>query len=511
MARLTDTQKSLVILGAGVLVAAGFGIWIYLDLQEKAKVEEQIQAQKAQYDLNDKEIQKIPALKKEAVAYRKIVSDNAKILPTEDDINAFIKDLATMEKDSGIAIRTLPVYNPSSAKIAAITKFPMKMQLTASTRAFLRFLNQLENRERLVTVTGFRITPAPETEVKMGVDAEHDIAMEFELFRYDPRAGNQGDFATLVKPNEESTLLEDKGVKDIIAAKGRPANLERYQLLPSRDNRPDMFLDRRRRTTPDGGTAANDPSRAEEALLELLRSKVEKAAVTLESFRVAEQSKDFLRMAALKREFVKLRRELDEEIKKVAANNPEFKRRDLQERYLSDVKTPYEALVRNSADLMGDMGGDLPPITETLAAGLRKNVEDLVAARKWAEAADRWNQIDALVREAQAAKRVEEAARPHIEKMQVIGEHARFQAMLAEKKIVVSGIIRMEKGSAAIVNGVTLFPGKSLDKDVTFVRAAEGAAGEGDRLIFKIQGHEVDYVQPKPQLVGAEKALLTQD
>ena len=50
-----------------------------------------------------------------------------------------------------------------------------------------------------------------------------------------------------------------------------------------------------------------------------------------------------------------------------------------------------------------------------------------------------------------------------------------------------------------------------LDAMRVFVRVVEGAKGEGDRIIFRIQGHEVDLVQPKPQLLGADKASLLQE
>ena len=126
------------------------------------------------------------------------------------------------------------------------------------------------------------------------------------------------------------------------------------------------------------------------------------------------------------------------------------------------------------------------------------------------EAADSWNGIDSFARDC-GKNGIEDAAKPHMDAMRVMGEHATFQAMLADKKIVVQGVMRMEKTSAVILNGRSILPGKNFDKDTVFVRVAEGAKGEGDRIIFKIQGHEVDLVQPKPQLLGADKASLLQE
>lgn len=508
MAKLTETQKSLAIFGGGVVLAIGFGVLIYFDLQEIDALDVQIKGQQDQKAGNQREIDKIPSLEKDLVAYKRIVTDNAKILPTEDDINAFIKDLSNLEKESGVSILTLPTYNPTTDRSdSSITRFPMKLSMKASTRAFLRFLSALEGRERLVCVTMFRINPSAE-DPKPGQELEHDIAMDFDLYRYDPAKAASKDFP--VKGDKELQLLETKDVKDTIANKGRPANLERYQLMPGRDNRRDLFVDPRRRLTKDTtGAGGDEEYQRQMAVLDSLKLKLERCSVELESYRNAEQGKDFLRMAAAKRSFSKAKDELEEDIRKLSNSSPEFKSRDLQERYLTEVKRPYEALVKDGADLTGP-GNVGPRFTEAMASGMQKELQELMDKRMFREAAEKWNGVDSFVRES-VKSGIEEAAKPHIEAMRTMGEHAGFQAMLAEKKIVVQGVLRVERGSAAILNGKTFFPGKSFDKDTVFVRVEEGAKGEGDRLIFKIQGHEVDIIQSKPQLLGADKALLVQD
>jgi Tfp pilus assembly protein PilO len=511
LAKLTETQKSLAIFAGGVVLAIACGVGIYFDLGTIEELDQKILAQQKLRGDNQKEIDKIPSLEKDLVAYKKIVTDNAKILPTEADINAFIRDLSTLEKESGISILTLPTYNPITTKEdSSITRFPMKMSIKASTRSFLRFLSQLEGRERLVSVTDFRINPGTEDTKTIGQDLEHDVTMNFDLYRYDPTKGR--DPKTFpIKTDKELQLLESKDVKDIVANKGRPANLERYQLLPGRDNRRDIFVDPRRRTVssktgPDGDNIRTQ----EETVLESLKIKLEHCRIELDSYRNAEQSKDFLRMAATKRSFAKSREELEEDLRKVQSSSPEFKSRDLQDRYLAEVKRPYELLMKEADFITPGTGPGGPKFTETMAEGMRKDLQEKMDKRMFREAAESWNGVDSFARDS-GKTGIEEAAKPHIDAMRVMGEHAQFQAMLAEKKIVVQGVIRMERGSAAILNGKTLFPGKNFDKDTVFVRVDEGPKGEGDRLIFKIQGHEVDLVQSRPQLLGADKALLGQD
>ncbi len=502
MPKLNDTQKSLIILGGGGLLAIACGVFIYFDFEEKGKVEEEIASTKQMKEANEAEIKKIPDLRNNVVAYRKAVTESAKILPTADDINNFIRDLSQLEKEVGITIRTLPNYNPSAYKnVASISRIPLKLQITASTRAFLRFLNQLENRERLITVTSFRVNPSG-NEPKPGQEAEHDVGIEFELYRYDPKASRESEFP--IKPVEVSQLEDSKEVKDIVASKAKPTGIERYQLLPGRDSRRDLFLDPRRRVVVDkmAPDAEGEKREIEVATLETLKLQLEKCLLEGQTYRNAEQAKDFLRMAAAKRNFLKASEELAENLQKVSKNSPEFKSRDLQDRYLAEVKRPYEKLMQDYADLMGPDGQDGKAgqfrLTEATALGLRKEMKDLMDKRMFAEAAEKAAVIETLVRD--AGKKIDDAARAPIEEVRGMAEHARYQVMLSQKKIEVQGIVKMERTSAAIVNGRTLFPNKTFDRDTIFLRVEEGRKGEGNRLIFSILGHEVDYIQKPPEL-----------
>ena len=510
MAKMTDNQKSMLTIGIGALVAIGFGVMVYLDLDQKKIVEAETESLRTQRATNQAKIDKIAGLEKDLVAYKRIVLDNSKILPTEDEIHAFARDLSNLEKELGFTMKSVPVYKPEQwPKVASITKIPLKMQFSSSTRAFLKFLNVLENRDRLVSVADFKITPSGE-DPRPGQELEHEVSLSFELFRYDPKAGPQGAFP--ITDARFDSLLGSKEVKDILAAKGKPASLERYQLLPGRDNRRDLFVDPRRRTDTTGAGGAEGKRGEEETRIEALRLKLERLRLDLESYRNAEKEKDFLRMAASKRNFLQAKEELEEEIRTLSQNQPEFTSRDLQERYQSEVRQPYVKLMAEAQDLgSGSGSGPSIKVTAEMAAGMRKDLEGLVAQRKFQEAAEKWNGIEALVRDAFTAKTVEDAARPHIDAMKQVGEHAKFQHILHSKKIEVQGVVRMEKSSAVIVNGRTLFPGKAFDKDVRFVRVEPGQKGEGDRIVFSIDGHEVDYMQPKPTLLQSERAMLQQD
>lgn len=98
-----------------------------------------------------------------------------------------------------------------------------------------------------------------------------------------------------------------------------------------------------------------------------------------------------------------------------------------------------------------------------------------------------------------------------------MGEHAQFQSLLSQRKISVQGIVRMSKRaeeveagkpaevSAAIINGRFLKPGDYLEKDLAF----RGVEPDG-RLLFSLQKHEVDFVQPQPELLQQQNPVLEQ-
>lgn len=530
MPKLTENQKSLVILGGGLLLAVGFGVMTYLHWTKAGEIEAEIVRKKAERDKNDKEILRTKPLKHEFVAYGQIVQNNSKILPTAAVVHEFIRDLGNLEKETGITVKTLPKYDEGKSVVPNISKIPMKLTLGSSTRNLLRFMNQLENRERLITITDFRIAPTT-AEAKPGQENEHDVSMTFEVYRYQPPQGAAEE--PLVTDAERTLLLDQAEVKKILEQEGKPTLLERYDLMRTREDRRDLFTDPRRRLTGTGVDVTQDDIYTKEstqyAFLEL---KYRKAKVEYDAFRNVESSPDFLLRAAQKKAFLQAMESLEGEIKKVSARSPEFQSRDIQDKYVLNVKRPYEKLKNDAQDILSNevtVGDKGPKITEEIARGLRQELQALVDARKFPEASERWQNIDLAFRD--AGKRVEEGAKAHHEAMKALGERARYQKLFAEKKMDILGVVRMQKPpspdadpneppaapemvSAIIVStpgtkdvgSRILTPGKTLDRDVQF-RGVE----EGGRLLFSFQGHEVDYVPPPPDLLTLKRDILTSE
>jgi len=521
--KLTDNQKSLLILGGGVLCGVGFGVMTYLHWTESGEIREEIAKQQALWEKNDKEIKRNKGLKYDFVAYAQIVQNNSKILPTAAYLNEFVRDLGNLEKETGITVKTLPKYDEGKSVVPNILKTPMKLTLGASTRNLLRFLNQLENKERLITITDFRIAPST-AEPKPGQENEHDVSVSFEVYRYNPPAAGATEEA-LVTEAERTLLLDQKEVKDILEREGRPTLLERYDLMRTREDRRDLFLDPRRRLTGTGeGVTQDDVYTKESTQYAFLELKYRRAKVEAEAYRNVENTTDFLLRAAQKKAFLAAMEALETEIKKVSARTPEFQSRDIQDKYLLTVKRPYEKLKQEMQDLAGEGGPQKEgiKISEEIARGLRQELQALVDARKFPEAVERWQNIDLAFRD--AGKRVEEGAKTHLEAMRKLGEHSRFQKLFAEKKLQITGVARMQKPpeeggegtpemvSAIIVGGAgakesrILGPGKAFDRDVVF-RGVE----EGGRLLFSYQGHEVDYIPPPPDLLTMQRDVLKSD
>jgi hypothetical protein len=337
-----------------------------------------------------------------------------------------------------------------------------------------------------------------------------------------------------VKQAEVLLLRESPAVKDLIRKEGKPTFLERYRLLRVKESRRDLFLDPRRRTGKVGEETVGDTRELEAVQLEALRILYEKARLELESFREAEKlSTDFLRRSAAKRAFLTAFQQLESEIQRVSRRSPEFSSRDIQDRYQVEVKRPYELLTEEAKDVTG-VNGPATGVTEDQAKGYLKELQFLSDGRKFTETVDKWLAIETLLRD--AGKNVEEGARPHITEMRRLGEHAQYQSLLAQRKIQVQGVVQMnkraepvepgveptspggeqERVSAVIVNGRFLKPGEYLDKDLVF----RGVDVDG-RLLFTFLikqadtgatgKHNVDYVQPQPDLLQQGTADLGQD
>ncbi|MHC4924153.1 MAG: hypothetical protein ACYTG4_08755, partial [Planctomycetota bacterium] len=444
-----------------------------------------------------------------------IVRQNSEILPTSEDLHKFIRYLSDLERDSQVTITNLPKINLKQGRGSALTEIPVILSGQGTLRAFLRFLNALENHDRLVHVADFNVSPSGSA-APPGEDLVHDYTMNIKLYRYDEKAGSESEEKLI---RNEVDLLKDTMVTDIIKERGKP-EIERYQLLPGRENRRDVFVDPRPSVSRDPnniGPDVDDTGEGEVQVVEALKLKLELCSVELEAYRNAEKSKDFLLMAATKRQFLERTSEFETDYGRVKAKNPPFETRLAMDRFTTEVERPYMKMMEDATKTLGlDREEGKVAISKTAAEGMKRDMKGLMDERAWKDAVTKWMNIDQLRRD--AGRNVDRGAEPILDEINKMGEHAKFQEMLASKNLSIQGIIRMEQTvtdedtgvetrelrSGVIVNGRTLFPGKLLDSETRFLRVEEG-----DRLIFVIQGHEVDHVPPEPELLSMESAILS--
>jgi Tfp pilus assembly protein PilO len=508
--KLSETHKAFVILAVGALVAIGGGVGAYVWSGKVKEVEEKIAAAQTKYDANEKEIAKIDGLKKEVVAYHTIVRQNSQILPTDAELTTFLRWISNLDKETGVTLKSVPNYVLQSnvkGGVQGITRIPMTMQVSGSTRAFLRFLNELEKYERLVSVVDFRFSPGDEKDAQGG-EVEHDVAVKFEIYRYD--AKTQGvDLDKIIRQGEFDDLRNnDPTVKKILQEKGRPVRIERYQLLPGRDARRDPFIDPRRRIGPSSANAnESDPSKQDEAILEVLGVQLEKAQSYFESFKLADQRSDYLLQAANRRLFEQARAELEENLRRVAAKP--LTSRQHQDRYSNEIDRPYRALAEQANRLFsvgpsGPEGGTGPRLTVAIAADTLRRMRDHAQAREWEKCLEQSLNLEQLVKDAK--DRIDEGARAPLAELRLLAERAQAQTVLAKKGFKVQGIVKMPHSSAIIVNDKTYFQGKKLDAETIFLRVTDEGA-----ILFTVGGKEADYVPEKPKLIPMDKASLGQE
>ncbi len=494
MPKLTETQKTILMLAAGGLLAAGAGVWIYLDYGTMAELDTKITAKKDEFEKNKQEIAAKGKLEEQVWAYRQIVEENTKILPQAAEVHEFNRVLARLEKDSNVTLEALP---PPTVALGttAIAPIPMHLKLKASTRAFLRFLHGLESHPRLVRVSNFSITSANKAPVA-GQEAVHEVSLDFETYQYNPASGlvKVAIPAASVKEMQGGDPGRAGRVKDTVAKAGRPA-IEQYKLLTGKEGRRDMFLDPRRAAGPvtpvDGQQPDIGTREADE--LSLLVTELDSVQNCFDIVKAADAAKEYLRRATAIRNLDRARQEYTSEVRKVTARTPAFTNRDIEQRFQDEVQNRYDRLTVEIERYLGPANPDMG-ITQVRLADARqfvKEIEDLAAARQWDAATEKFVQLDTYLKDPRT--KVMADAEQEVAKLRDVGERVMLQSAFMKKDLRLQGVVRLERGSAIILNGKTLKAGKgALDEETTFLRVAEDG-----RLIFSYKGREVDYVPPK--------------
>lgn len=333
MAKLTEKQKMLAVGGAalGICLIAGAGVVWASGLIEE--LEQTIEQKRTEIAAAEAKIAKVPSTEKEVVILRENLGEYVKILPEDQGLEDFVKMLNQFERSSGIQTINFQPSRPARKDGKVVERFERieyQYELTATLWQFMKFINSIENYERLVSITDFAITPvtARESETRDG-DVVHSIKLTMETYTYNPASTGQD--VTIPDYNDKKDLLREEIVKRM-----QPIRLDRYEHRGSRGRR-DIFVDPRERE----GQAEGAPIEEQRAILERYLGEVQRLRAV--NLKLAKPDLTIFDQFTFERELKEGLTKLEEAVQEVTQKQ-QITSPTLRQRWVNEVVEPLAAM-----------------------------------------------------------------------------------------------------------------------------------------------------------------------
>jgi Tfp pilus assembly protein PilO len=450
----------------------GLGWLIWSDMQAVEEEEAKIELLHQQIASAEQEIAKIPERESQVIADREIADREVTFLPSEDDIESFWEVLERFAAESGVRISEIsPSKAPTRGSKGPIQTVSQTMTVRGTVDEFLRFINLIENYDRIINVTEFTIGSAKNADEDGKF--RHGIKLALSTFTYSKRIAN-----TIVSIPQYEKKRQTPEVKRWLS-RIKIQEKESYTLRTSLGRR-DPFVNVRREVEDiDGPEAGADRERAE-ALLENLTESLQLLNTGLEEEKLLKERGDIFRLAQAIKENRQLMADLVRRIEQLRQDKV-FRDPRLAERFRQEVLEPFETLRKRieAADT------ERPPMALDEVKARYEVIAKHFGERKWDEVTKGVRNFMDMTQDGQ---HVVEEARSIVEN---IADMLRRSAVIREfkkRQIEITTIIYSPNGlSLAIINGKSKSEGDALDNDGRVVIAEVGE----DFVIFETEGVEI--------------------
>jgi Tfp pilus assembly protein PilO len=473
--RLTEKQLLLLTIGITVLIAGGLGFLIWSDLrtidEEKAKkadLDRQIEAA-------EKEIALRPEREYRVIANREISDREVAFLPEEEEIETFWEVLEGFAQDSGVRISEIApssIQRSGRGKKGAestISTVPQVLSLRGTVDEYLRFINMVENYERIINVSEYSIAAAeaPDEDTKF----RHGIRLALTTFTYSKKIAST--IVSIPKYEEKKEHAEVKKWLSRIKVQEK----ETYT-LPAVATRRDPFVSIRRRPTGDtkietaadpdyqGGLIAN--------IVDLVTSLQQ--GLTFEE--ELQRRGDLWRLTAQRKENRETYTQINDS---VAGATKEITIPDFKERFKKEVLVPWEAIKKR----MEEMRNTNPRLNA-------EQVQEWLARVSKQFDERNWQQVESEARsfrdQSKNGQHVDDDAKDLVQRVFEIQRQAKVIDAFHKRKIDISGILYSPRAqSVAVINGKQMTVGEAFDADGQIVVVEIGE----DYVIFETEGVEI--------------------
>ena len=482
MSRLTEKQLLFLTIGIGILLAGGLGFLIWSDLKTIEEERSTISDLQKQIKAAESEIALIPQREYRVIANREIADREVSFLPEAEEIETFWEVLERYAEESGVQISEIAPSGQRAGgargrkkKASTISQVPQVMSLRGSVDEFLRFINMIENHDRIINVVEYGIT-AGETPDDDGT-VRHGIRLGLNTFTYSKKIAS-----TIVSISKYEEKREHPEVKKWLS-RIKIQEKETYTLQPSLHRR-DPFVSIRRLPQKQGGQdAADEPNRAvQEGTIDNLVELVHTLVEGLDYEEELQKRGDLWRLQAQRRENRLVYRELNQEIP-LARNDISIP--ELQERLTLEVISPWNDIQKRMDEL--DKGN--PALTREQVKEWFDKITKFFDERKWED-------VEAEVRAFKDASKqgehVATDARELVVKIEDLRRRARVIQNFEKRNIKISTILFSPHGqSVAVINSKQMVEGDSLDTEGLIIVLEIGE----NYVIFETEGVEIKRMQ----------------
>jgi Tfp pilus assembly protein PilO len=473
--RLTEKQLLLLTIGITVLIAGGLGFLIWSDLrtidEEKAKKADLDR----QIDAAEKEIALRPDREYRVIANREISDKEVAFLPEEEEIETFWEVIEGFAQDSGVRISEIApssIQRSGRGKKGAestISTVPQVLSLRGTVDEFLRFINMVENYERIINVSEYSISAAeaPDEDTRF----RHGIKLALTTFTYSKKIAS-----TIVSIPKYEEKKEHPEVKKWLS-RIKVQEKETYT-LPAVATRRDPFVSIRRRPSS-GGTVetAADPD-YQKGLIDNIVDLVTSLQQGLTLEETLQQRGDLWRLTAQRKENRETYAEISDHVTSV---NKEITIPEFKERFKKEVLVPWEAIKKR----MEEMRNQNPKLNA-------EQVQEYLTRIQKHYDEKNWPQVESEARnfrdQSKNGQHVDDDAKDLVQRIFELQRQAKVIDGFYKRKIDISGILYSPRAqSVAVINGKQMTAGEAFDAEGQIVVLEIGE----DYVIFETEGVEI--------------------
>ncbi|MDJ0522992.1 MAG: hypothetical protein QNJ90_13060 [Planctomycetota bacterium] len=465
MSNLSERQLLIMTIAVAVLLTGGLLYFVFSDRDEIEGIEEEIAALDTRLQAAEIERRKIPAREDKVLQFRAVEPRELAVLPTEQRISDFHRNISSFLSAAGIGFQELPESSPEDSELAkGIRVTRNKLKGRGVSASILKFINMIENDPRLVSIKGFKVQGGDVDRDAPEADVLHDFELELETYFYRP---SKGGIKREHIPGAEERLQDPK-MRAAIAA-FQPERPDSYVLRPAVGRR-DPLVDPRRKAETIDPAELEEQFQREEAIVVELENAYREIAEMLEKEKALERVGDLFRLDRIRREIDSKINDLRARMEHVAVT------KSVQ---IAELTARIDIILENVNRMRSSRAPREVIVTRVVAEKVYEELKELFDAGSYQEIDDLGRNWVGFLR----SKEVMAEAEPILEQIQILRDKGKVLGEFATMHFEITGVIVDHENPARSIANVN---GKS-------VRAGDPVDGKGLVTVGAITRHSVSF------------------